>query len=44
MASWICRPGRVPSWFCVRVLWASVYFVSRQIRMPSNSFARALLR
>ena len=44
MASWVCRPGLVPSWLGVSVSCASVYCVSRCSSRPSKSFARALLR
>jgi len=33
-----------PSWFSVSVLWVSVNLVSREIKIPSNSLASALLR
>jgi len=35
---------RVPSWFSVSVLWASVKSINREIRIPSKKLANALLR
>ena len=43
ITSWIYRPGRVPNWYPVSVLWVSVNLVSQE-RIPSKSLAKALLR
>jgi len=44
ITSWIYRPGRVPNWYPVNVLWVSVFLVSQEKRMRTTSLAKVLLR
>jgi len=40
ITSWIYRPGRVPNWYLVNVLWVSVFLVSQEKRMRTTSLAK----